>query len=82
MGIRPEDLRIVPDPGAGRLTGEVGVLEPLGPNTLLTVRVGERTIRVAAEPDVAARHGDIVHLQPRADRIRWFDAHSQRAIVA
>ena len=26
MGIRPEDLRIVPDQGPGHLTGEVGVL--------------------------------------------------------
>ena len=58
------------------------MLEPLGPNTLLTVRVGEQTIRVAAEPDVGARHGDIIHLQPRADRIRWFDAQSQKAIAA
>jgi multiple sugar transport system ATP-binding protein len=58
------------------------VLEPLGPNTLLTVRVGEQTIRVAAEPDVAVRHGDIIHLQPRAERIRWFDAQLQKAIVA
>jgi multiple sugar transport system ATP-binding protein len=82
MGIRPEDLRITPEAGPGHLTGEVGVLEPLGPTTLLTVRVGERTIRVASEPDVGARHGDIIHLQPRADRIRWFDAQSQKAIAA
>jgi multiple sugar transport system ATP-binding protein len=82
LGIRPEDLRIVPGQGCGQLTGEVGVLEPLGPNTLLTVRVGEQTIRVAAEPDVAAKHGDIVHLQPRADRIRWFDAQTQKAVAA
>ena len=82
MGIRPEDLQIVPETGPDRLTGEVGVLEPLGPNTLLTVRVGSQTIRVAAAPDVRARHGDIVHLQPRADRIRWFDASTQKAIAA
>lgn len=82
MGIRPEDLRIVPDPGPGRLTGQVGVVEPLGPNTLLAVRVGERTIRVAAPPDVGAKPGDLVHLQPRADRIRWFDAQSQKAMAA
>jgi multiple sugar transport system ATP-binding protein len=82
MGIRPEDLRIVPQQGGGQLTGQVGVVEPLGPVTLLTVRIGEQTIRVAAEPDIAARHGDVVHLQPRTDRIRWFDAQTQKAIAA
>jgi multiple sugar transport system ATP-binding protein len=82
MGIRPEDLRLVESGAADQLAGEVGVLEPLGPHTLLTVNVGERTIRVAAEPDVAVRHGQVVHLQPRAERVRWFDAQTQKAIAA
>jgi multiple sugar transport system ATP-binding protein len=82
MGIRPEDLRIVEAGGAHRLSGEVGVLEPLGPHTLLTVRVADQTIRVAAEPDVAVRHGQVIHLEPKPGRIRWFDAASEKAISA
>jgi multiple sugar transport system ATP-binding protein len=82
MGIRPEDLRLADGGGPHQLAGEVGVLEPLGPHTLLTVNVGERTIRVAAEPDVAVRHGQVVHLQPRPERVRWFDARTEKAIAA
>ena len=80
MGIRPEDLRPVDEAGPERISGRVGVVEPLGPLALLTVEVGGRTIRVATEPDTQLRHGDTVHLQPRADRIRWFDAQSEKAI--
>jgi multiple sugar transport system ATP-binding protein len=82
MGVRPEDLRIVEAGGAGRLSGRVGVVEPLGPATLLTVRTSDRTIRVATEPDTAAAPGDTVHLQPRPDRVRWFDAETEGAIAA
>ena len=82
MGIRPEDLQVTDAAGAGRLSGQVGVVEPLGPTTLLTVEVGDRTIRLAAPPDIAARHGDAIHLEPRADRIRWFDAATEKALGA
>jgi multiple sugar transport system ATP-binding protein len=82
MGIRPEDLRIVEGGGAHRLSGEVGVLEPLGPHKLLIVRVGNQTIRVAAEPDGAVRHGQVIHLEPTPERVRWFDAASEKAIPA
>ena len=79
MGIRPEDLQVVDAAGPDRLSGRVGVVEPLGPITLLTVQIGDRTIRLAAPPDIAARHGDAIHLEPRAERIRWFDAETERA---
>jgi multiple sugar transport system ATP-binding protein len=82
MGIRPEDLRVVGEGGPGRLSGEVGVVEPLGPNTLLGVKVGEQTIRIATEPDIRARHGDAIHLEPRQERVRWFDAETERALAA
>jgi multiple sugar transport system ATP-binding protein len=82
MGIRPEDLQVVDGTAPGRLSGKVGVVEPLGPTTLLTVQVGDRTIRLAAPPDIAARPGEPIHLEPRAERIRWFDAETEEALAA
>ena len=82
MGIRPEDLQVVDGAAASRLSGRVGVVEPLGPTTLLTVQIGDRTIRLAATPDIAARPGDAIHLEPRADRVRWFDAETEKALGA
>jgi hypothetical protein len=46
------------------------------------LRVGEDCVRVATEPDRPVRTGDTVHLEPRADRIRWFDAESREAITS
>ena len=82
LGVRPESIDIVGEPGAGHLSGRVGVIEPLGPNTLVTVHLADRTIRIAAAPEIAVRPGETLHLQPRADALRWFDASTQMAIAA
>ena len=82
LGIRPEALDIVGEPGAGHLSGRAGVIEPLGPNTLVTVHLDDRTIRIAVAPEVAVRPGETLHLRPRADSLRWFDARTQQALAA
>jgi multiple sugar transport system ATP-binding protein len=82
FGIRPEDLLVADGPGPGRIAGRVVVVEPLGPHTLLMLRIGEESARIATEPDRPIKVGDTVHLEPRLDRIRWFDADSQEAIAA
>ena len=82
FGIRPEDLAVADGPGPGRLAGQVLVVEPLGPHTLLMLRIGEESARIAAEPDRRVRVGDIIHVEPRRERIRWFDADSREAIAA
>jgi multiple sugar transport system ATP-binding protein len=82
LGVRPEDLLVVDAPGPGRITGPVAVIEPLGPHTLLSLRVADRLVRVAASPDIAVRPGDLVHLEPRGDRLRWFDQSGEQALAA
>jgi multiple sugar transport system ATP-binding protein len=82
LGIRPEDLLLAEGPGPARLKGRVAVVEPLGPHTLVMLRIGEESVRIATEPDRPVQVGDAVHLEPRPDRIRWFDADSQEAIAA
>ena len=82
FGIRPEDLAVADGPGPGRLAGQVLVVEPLGPHTLLMLRIGEESVRIAVEPDRRVRVGDIIHVEPRRERIRWFDADSREAIAA
>jgi multiple sugar transport system ATP-binding protein len=82
LGIRPEDLRVVDSPGPGRLAGRVLVVEPLGPHTLVTLRIGEESLRIATEPDRALHAGDTIHVEPRPERVRWFDASSREAVAA
>jgi multiple sugar transport system ATP-binding protein len=82
VGIRPEDLKVVGEGGSGRLSARVAVVEPLGPHTLLTLRIDDRVVRVAAEPDLGLRAGDIVHLEPHRGRVRWFDSATEEALGA
>jgi multiple sugar transport system ATP-binding protein len=49
LGVRPEDLGVC-DPGApGALRGEVYVVEPLGNETLVEVRLGDAVVELLAE---------------------------------
>ena len=80
-GIRPEDLSVVPpDTGrAGLLRGDVIAVEPLGPDTLVTVgaagqdvllRVPAKTIRAASVAVTLAIDLDKLHLFDRQSGIR------------
>jgi multiple sugar transport system ATP-binding protein len=80
LGIRPEDLLPADSPGPGRISGRVLVVEPLGPHTLVNVQLDHERLRVAVEPGLALRPGDTIHLEARADRLRWFDAETGEAL--
>jgi len=47
-GIRPEDLSLVSPGAPGALPGEVYVVEPMGNETLVDVRVGGERLNVRA----------------------------------
>jgi multiple sugar transport system ATP-binding protein len=78
LGIRPENIRI----GEGPLRGRVVVAEPLGSHTLLTVRVGDATIKVIAPADSTMRPDEEIRLAPEPHKIRWMDEATGRAIQA
>jgi multiple sugar transport system ATP-binding protein len=81
LGIRPEDLEVLPSAGGlGGFSGEVVVVEPLGPHLQLTARVDGQMLRVTAPPDLEVRPGSTVTLRPNPARLRWFDADSGRAL--
>jgi multiple sugar transport system ATP-binding protein len=55
IGIRPEDIRLAPPGAAGALAGEVYVVEPMGNETLVDMRIGDgRLIFRAAKGFTAA----------------------------
>ena len=60
--------------------GTIGVAERLGSDTFFHVNgTGlAETLTVRALGDVALRHGDTIHLNPRADEIHRFDAQGLR----
>jgi multiple sugar transport system ATP-binding protein len=49
LGVRPEDVRVVPVGAPGSLAGEVYVVEPLGNETLVEVRLGDEVLAARME---------------------------------
>jgi multiple sugar transport system ATP-binding protein len=78
LGIRPENIKI----GEGPLRGRVLVVEPLGSHALLTVMVGNESIKVVAPADTALRADEELRLAPEPHKIRWMDAASGKALMA
>ncbi|WP_050526869.1 ABC transporter ATP-binding protein [Pseudorhodobacter aquimaris] len=78
IGIRPEHID-VSDSG-GMWQGKVGVAEHLGSDTFFHIHdTGlAEMITVRAPGEVSFRHGDTIHLTPRADQIHRFDAEGLR----
>ncbi|PWK58177.1 ABC transporter ATP-binding protein [Roseicyclus mahoneyensis] len=76
FAIRPEDLH----PSDTGLPAEVRVVEPLGPHTLVTATVAGQPFRAVIDSTLVPRPGDVLHLAPMADRIRWFNPETQKAL--
>jgi multiple sugar transport system ATP-binding protein len=82
LGIRPEDLRVASssDPTDLAFDALVEVVEKLGSEILLDVRVGPSTMAAAVEPTVQAKVRDQLRLALNPDRLYFFDGVSQAAI--
>jgi len=77
VGVRPEDVLIVDD-GAPAV---VNVVEPLGRDDLLDVRIGEASFRVLADPALKIKMGDRVQLSFNADKIQFFDPETEESLL-
>ena len=73
FAIRPEDLQ----PSAAGLAAVVKVVEPLGAHVLVTCAIDGQMFRAVLDSDTKVAPGEMLTLQPNADRIRWFDPQSQ-----
>jgi multiple sugar transport system ATP-binding protein len=82
FGIRPEDLRVAGagDPVDLGFEAVVEVVEKLGSQILLDVKVGSAMMVAAVEPTVRAQVRDRVRLTLNPDRLHFFDARSEAAI--
>ncbi|MGC2077377.1 MAG: sn-glycerol-3-phosphate ABC transporter ATP-binding protein UgpC [Xanthobacteraceae bacterium] len=82
LGIRPEDLRVGSNNGAAGLSfpAIVEVIERLGSEILLDVKVGAASMVAAVEPAVKASVHEELHLAFDAERLHFFDDDSGNAI--
>ncbi len=78
IGVRPEHIEV--SDSEGMWSGVVGVSEHLGSDTFFHIHdTGlADTLTVRAGGEVGFKHGDRIHLTPRADVIHRFDANGLR----
>jgi multiple sugar transport system ATP-binding protein len=82
LGIRPEDLWVATGADANGLSFEavVEVIERLGSQTLLDVKVGSGMMVAAVAPTVRAKVHQQLRLALNAERLHFFDGGSETAI--
>ena len=82
LGIRPEDLHLVPDDRADDVSfaAIVEVIERLGSQILLDVKVGADALVAAVEPTVKANVREQLRLAFDTARLHFFDGKSEIAI--
>jgi multiple sugar transport system ATP-binding protein len=83
LGIRPEDLHegASGDSGQVSLDTVVEVVEPLGSEILLNVRLGEQLFVARADSTCRVRHHEKIRLACVPEQIHFFDPRTGEAIV-
>jgi multiple sugar transport system ATP-binding protein len=82
MGIRPEDLQLANGSCPPGLCFEavVELVERLGAEILLDLKVGQQTMVASVNRTIGAKRGETLRFALRAERIHFFDAASEAAI--
>lgn len=80
LGARPEDVAVSTDAPGGWLPAEVYVVEPLGSENIIDLKVGEQIIRAKTPPTFKPAMGATVHFAIDQARMHLFDRETERAL--
>ena len=85
FGIRPENIydkmfAYAPTP-ENTITGMVDVVEPLGSETILHVKVGDDMITAKVDPKTQAQEGQQIDLVFDMERMHVFDPETEKAVI-
>jgi len=78
MGIRPEGIHITDEDG---LSGTVFVVEPLGREDMIDVRLGKHSFVILASTAERIRAGDTLRFTLDMQKLQFFDPSSERSIL-
>lgn len=82
MGIRAENMEALQSSSDDALKVRVLVVEPLGSQNLLTVKINSDTVKVSTHPDFPVKADDDIWLRFPSDKIRWIDPETNRVLYA
>ncbi len=81
IGIRPEHISLASAEEENAIPGEIYVVEPLGTETILNVKIGETVIKMKVLKELILPVGERVWIKFDLDRIHIFDPKTEEAIV-
>jgi multiple sugar transport system ATP-binding protein len=81
LGVRPEDMTVDTSPSPGALRATVYVMEQLGREILLNVRIGEEIVRVFAAADAELEADQPVWLHFKQGAVHLFDRETEAALA-
>ncbi|MEV0161662.1 ABC transporter ATP-binding protein [Nonomuraea fuscirosea] len=82
LGVRPEDVTLSPTPVEGYQPGKVFVSEPLGPDVLVTVRIGGELLKARVPVPFRLGHDSTVYAGFNRERLHLFKASDGTALHA
>ena len=80
VGIRAENMETLAAPAEDALKVNVLVVEPLGAQNLLTIKIGANTVKVSTHPSFEVAPDQPIWLRFPADKIRWIDRESGKVL--
>ena len=82
LGVRPEDINIHHQKETGAcIAAEIYVVEPLGNETVVDIKLGDNIIKVLAGADFMGASGEKVWITLRLDRLHFFDKESGQGLL-
>jgi len=81
LGFRPEHAALVEPGASGSLAGEIYVVEPLGNETLVTIRLGDALINIRQAADFSMPIGSPCGIRPAGPHLHLFDDTTGEALT-
>ena len=81
LGIRPENLRLAAEAGDLQVAASVALIEPLGAETLVTLKIGTAEMIARTSASFRAAPGTSVTLHVRPAHLHLFDPHNGAALA-
>jgi multiple sugar transport system ATP-binding protein len=80
LGVRSEDIFIRDEASSDTVQAEVYVVEPLGSENIIDLRIAENMIKAKTLPTVTPDIGQKVNIWFNKDRIHIFDKNTEKAV--
>ena len=81
LGIRPEDMAIDPAASGEGILGEAYVVEPLGRDDLVDVRIAGTSVHALADHGLGIRIGDPVRVSFKPEKAQFFDPKTEESLI-